>query len=392
MPHVRSGQADIYWRADGNPSLPALLLSNSIGTDFSIWDNVLPRLMRHFWVIRMDTRGHGASAAPEGDYTLQQLADDVDAVVNAAGVESFFFCGVSLGGMIGMQYAIQRPAKLRKLVLCNTSAVMDPAAWETRRAKVLSEGLESIVDLGMSRFFTPEYVARNNVEFQRVRHNFLLQSSVGYAGCCAAIRDMQVQDQLGQIQVPTLVVNGARDVSTPPAVGEAIAERIPGAQTTLLSAAHIASAEVPLAFCDALVDFLLGNQIETENQRYDFGMARRKQVLGADYVESRNANITPFNQRFQAFITRTAWGEVWTSSRFEDTARRIAVLSMMLALGRWEEFELHVGAALRAGVEPEVIEETLVQAAIYCGVPASNTGFKLAAQLIDAHQASLKTS
>src|SRR5690606_33479734 len=166
MPHVRSGQADIYWRADGDLSLPALLLSNSIGTDFSIWDTVLPRLMRHFRVIRMDTRGHGASSAPNGDYSLQQLADDVDAVVNAAGVESFFFCGVSLGGMIGMQYAAQRPAKLRKLVLCNTSAVMDPAAWETRRAKVLADGLESIVDMGMSRFFTPEYVARNNVEFQ----------------------------------------------------------------------------------------------------------------------------------------------------------------------------------------------------------------------------------
>lgn len=390
MPHVRSGQAAIYWRADGDPRLPALLLSNSIGTDFSIWDNVLPRLMRHFWVIRMDTRGHGASDAPQGDYTLQQLADDVDAVVEAAGLESFFYCGVSLGGMIGMQYGLRQSAKLRKLVLCNTSAVMDPAAWEARRSKVLEEGLESIVDMGMARFFTPEFVERNSVDFLRVRNNFLLNSAVGYAGCCAAIRDMQVQDQLSQIQVPTLVVNGARDVSTPPAVGEAIAERIPGAQTVLLSAAHIASAEVPQAFCDALVNFLLGNEIETESQRYDYGMARRKEVLGASYVESRNANVTPFNQRFQAFITRTAWGEVWTSSRFEDTTRRIAVLSMMLALGRWEEFELHVGAALRAGVEPEVIEETLLQAAIYCGVPASNTGFKLAAALIDAHRASLQ--
>ncbi len=108
-----------------------------------------------------------------------------------------------------------------------------------------------------------------------------------------------------------------------------------------------------------------------DDQRRDLGTARRRNVLGNAWVDKSAASKNSFNADFLDLITRYAWGEVWTSSRFEDTTRRITVLSMMLALGRWEEFEMHVAAALRAGIEPAVIEETLVQAAIYCGVPAA---------------------
>src|SRR5690606_29282965 len=191
----------------------------------------------------------------------------------------------------------------------------------------------------------------------RVRNTFLQTSPTGYTGCCAAIRDMQIADDLQRINVPTLVVTGERDISTPPAAGEFIAGKIPGAMVRMLPAAHIAANEVPLQFCDTLIEFLTEPPVTTEQDRYEYGMARRRQVLGASYVDARTASITPFTRRFQAFITRYAWGEVWTSSRFDDTTRRIAVLSMMLAMGRWEEFELHVGAALRAGIEPALIEE-----------------------------------
>jgi 3-oxoadipate enol-lactonase/4-carboxymuconolactone decarboxylase len=382
MPHALSGDARIYWRADGDRSLPPLVLGNSIGTDFAAWDPVMPRLMRHFYVVRYDARGHGASDAPAGEYTIAQLGADLDAVAIAAGLDRFDYCGVSLGGMVGMWYAANRPARLRRLILANTAPKFDPAIWRTRIATVLEKGMDSIADMAMARFFTPEFVARNGVEFQRVRNTFLSMSAPGYAGCCAAIRDLDLTSSLSAIQVPTMVLTGERDLSTPPAVGQQIADAIGGAVVVALPAAHIAATETPVQFCDAVIEFLVEPPVETEADRYEYGLNRRKQVLGREYVEQRVASVTPFNRRFQAFITRYAWGELWTSSRFQDVERRMMVLSMMVALGRWEEFELHVGAALRAGVEAQAIEEALVQAAVYCGVPAANTGFALAGKIL----------
>ena len=257
MEHVLSGDVRIAWRSDGDANKPSLFLCNSIGTDHTVWDVVMPQLIQHFRVIRMDTRGHGESDAPNSDYTLDQLAGDIEAVATAADLKKFDLCGVSLGAMMAMAYAIHTPQRLRRVVLCNTSTNMDPQAWQQRMDTVRSQGLATIVDMAMSRFFTPEYVEQNDAALQQVRDRFLKLSPEGYVGCCAAIRDMALTEQLHRIQVPTLVLTGARDVSTPHAAGQDIAERIPGAQIRQLPAAHIAANEVPDLFCKALVDFLI---------------------------------------------------------------------------------------------------------------------------------------
>lgn len=257
MKHVMSGEANIAWRSDGDASLPALFLCNSIGTDHTVWDVVMPQLVRHFRVIRMDTRGHGQSDAPATDYSLAQLANDIENVAAAAELEQFDLCGVSLGAMMAMAYAVERPARLRRLVLCNTSTNMDPAAWQQRMDTVRAQGMASIADMAMARFFTPEYVNENSAAFQQVRERFLGLSAAGYTGCCAAIRDMQLTERLSEIQAPTLVLTGARDVSTPHEAGQAIADRIPGARIRQLPAAHIPANEVPELFTEALVDFLI---------------------------------------------------------------------------------------------------------------------------------------
>lgn len=257
MNFALNGTTRIAWRCDGPSHLPALVLCNSIGTNHTIWDNIVEPLSRHFHVVRIDTRGHGQSDAPLGDYTLAQLAGDINAVAEAAKLQKFDLCGVSLGAMMAMTYALEHPQKLRRLVLCNTSTTMDPKAWQQRIDTVRESGMQSIVDMAMARFFTPNHIKQNSPEFQKVREQFLAMSPIGYSGCCAAIRDMALTARLAEIRIPTLVITGAQDVSTPHEVGEAIANKIPGALIQQLSAAHIPASEVPDEFCTALQTFLI---------------------------------------------------------------------------------------------------------------------------------------
>jgi 3-oxoadipate enol-lactonase/4-carboxymuconolactone decarboxylase len=382
MPYAFNGPARIYWRSDGRRSQPTLVLGNSLGTDFSLWDPVLPRLMRHFRVIRFDMRGHGASDAPEGGYTMEQLAGDLAAVVQAAGLEKFHYCGVSLGGMVGMAYAQRPDHRVDKLVLSNTAVQFPPDVWSARIENVERAGMTAIEQAVLGRFFTPGFLALDDPRVDRVRETLLSIEPHGYAGCCAAIRDMRILDGLALIKVPTLVLTGLHDQSTPPARGEEIAAAIPGARVAALPGAHIPMVELPVQWGDAVLEFLAPQGDLTEGERYALGLDRRRDILGRSYVDGRLAARTEFNTAFQEMITQLAWGKVWTSSRLDDLTRRIVVMTMTAALGRWEEFELHVGAALRAGVESRIIEEALFMVSIYAGVPAANTGFALAGKML----------
>jgi 3-oxoadipate enol-lactonase/4-carboxymuconolactone decarboxylase len=382
MPFAFNGVTRIYWRADGHSSLPALVLGNSLGTDFSLWDPVLPRLMRHFRVIRFDMRGHGASDAPDGAYTMDQLADDLAAVVRAAGLEKFHYCGVSLGGMVGMAYAQRADHRLDRLVLSNTAVSFPPEVWETRMDNVTRGGLAAISEAVLGRFFTPAFLALQDLRLARVKTTLLSIEPHGYAGCCAAIRDMRIADGLAAIRVPTLVLTGTHDQSTPPARGAEIAAAIPGATITALPAAHIPMVELPVQWGDAVLDFLLPEGDLAESERFALGLERRREILGRSYVDARLAARTEFNTAFQEMITQLAWGRIWTSSRIDDLTRRIVVMTMTAALGRWEEFELHVGAALRAGIEARIIEDALFMVSVYAGVPTANTGFAIAGKTL----------
>ena len=166
MPFVKHAGARLFWRADGDPALPPLMLVNSLGTDHALWDPVMPRLADFFRVIRMDTRGHGASDAPAGDYSVELLARDVLAVADAAGLERFDYCGISLGGMIGQWLGIHAGQRLRHLLLCNTTGRVEAAGQIERIAKVKAGGMAAVAEMGLSRFFTPRFIARGNAHFQ----------------------------------------------------------------------------------------------------------------------------------------------------------------------------------------------------------------------------------
>lgn len=246
--------ARIYWKQDGLDDRPGLVLLNSIGTDMDLWDAMLPRLRGRVSVLRIDTRGHGASQAAPGDYSMARLADDVLAVADAAGFDRFAVAGVSLGGMIGMELALRAPTRIARLAAICTSATMDSAAWSDRIATVRGQGMAAIADLAMGRFLSD---SADPAIAAAVRRQLVGMDPEGYAGCGAAIRDMDLAGRIAAIPCPTLVVTGTRDTSTPfPPHGEYLLSHIPGASHVSLDAAHLAPLEAPRALADALISFL----------------------------------------------------------------------------------------------------------------------------------------
>jgi 3-oxoadipate enol-lactonase/4-carboxymuconolactone decarboxylase len=251
-----SDGAHLHWRSEGSTRSPSLVLLNSIGTDLSLYDAVVPHLEATFHLVRMDTRGHGLSDAPDGDYDLERLARDVLEVMDAAKVETAILCGVSLGGMMAMRAALMEPTRVSGLVLACTSAAMDRAAWKARVQTVRAEGMKAIVDLAIGRFVSEAYRLSNAAGVQRLREGLLATPAAGYAGCAAAIRDMALLDKISQITLPTLLVAGAQDISTPfIGHGDRIAAAIEQTTVVELNTAHLPPIEDPSGFAQAVVRF-----------------------------------------------------------------------------------------------------------------------------------------
>jgi 3-oxoadipate enol-lactonase/4-carboxymuconolactone decarboxylase len=206
MPFVSRDGVRLYWKLEGADERPVLVLLNSIGTDMSLWDAAVPHLLAAFRLLRLDTRGHGASDAPDGDYSLAMLADDVVAVMEAADVDRAAVAGVSLGGMIAMELALCRPARVAALALVCTSATMDRAAWADRVAKVRAGGTAAIADLAMGRFLSPGFVRAHpeiaesvgrgliaTVDAGRLPHTISLVEGVGFEPSVPRVRWSSVQ-------------------------------------------------------------------------------------------------------------------------------------------------------------------------------------------------------
>jgi 3-oxoadipate enol-lactonase / 4-carboxymuconolactone decarboxylase len=390
MPFVTVDNTRLFYRLEGNDGKPVLALSSSIGTDSGLWEPQMPDLLRYFQVLRYDTRGLGASDAPRAEYSIEQLGRDVLGIVGALRIEKFAFCGLSLGGMIGQWLGANAGERLAGLVLANTSPRVWPKSnWDDRGRAVIEKGMAAIVDMAMQRFFSAETIERRDPYASSIRAVLLGTDPVGYAGCCSAIRDMDHTALLAKIRVPTLVIVGDRDVSTPwEGHGEILAREIPGARTVRLPTAHLSNVERPRAFTAALFEFLMrdsprGSTATEAADPIEAGFATRRAVLGDAYVDRTILETTDFNREFQALITRYAWGTVWSRPGFDFRTRRLLALAMLGSLGRWEEFRAHVRAALAHGMEPGDLKELLLQAGIYAGAPVANTGFKIAGEEIE---------
>jgi len=238
---------------------PWVVFSHSLACDLSMWDEQVAALKGAFKVLRFDTRGHGGSDAPAGAYGLEQLADDLHGLLAALGVTRPHFVGLSMGGMIGMTYALKYPGTFKSLALCDTSSRMPVEArpiWEERIKTATQSGMEPLVEPTLKRWFTEPFLARKPPVVERVARMIRSTPALGYAGCCHAIPKIDLTDKLKAIACPTRVIVGEQDVGTPVAMSRAIQEAIPGADLVILpSASHLSNLEQPAGFNQALQEF-----------------------------------------------------------------------------------------------------------------------------------------
>jgi 3-oxoadipate enol-lactonase len=257
MPLLDPNHAEIHCAVEGPAGGPALVLSNSLGTDFSMWDPQISEFTRSFHVLRYDTRGHGKSSVTPGPYSAKQLADDVLALADRLTLDRFHFCGLSMGGMTGMWLAANAPERLNKVVICSASAKFGtPEAWSARIEMVREQGMKPVAAAAIERWFTSAFRAKNPSNAANIRKMVESVDPEGYIACCAAVRDFDFREQLGNIHTPTLVISGVHDPATTPADGRFLADHIPGARYVELNAAHLSNIEDADRFTQEVGGFL----------------------------------------------------------------------------------------------------------------------------------------
>ena len=253
----------LHWTQEGQG--PAVVLSHALGCDTSMWDGVAAALKGRYTVLRHDHRGHGQSEAVPGPCTIDLLADDVAGLIKEHSASPVHFVGLSMGGMTAQALAVRHPQLLKSITIANAAMHYDDAAramWAARVKTVLAQGVASIADGAMQRWFTPEFRAdETGGGKQRVaalRLQLEKTDAKAYAASCEAVANIDFRASNGSIQCPALVIGGTRDEATPVALSEAICKSIQGAQLRTLPAAHLSAVEQPAAFADLLVDFFEG--------------------------------------------------------------------------------------------------------------------------------------
>ncbi len=256
MPFVDVGELKTHYALTGDKE-PVLVFSNSLGTDFYMWDPQVAELQRCFRILRYDTRGHGQSSVTPGDYTIEQLGRDVLGLLDSLHLGCVHFCGLSMGGMIGMWLGVHAPNRLHRLVLSNTAArIGTKEMWNARIATARKDGMKPVAAAVIERWFTPGFRASFAERVARAQRMIENTPPEGYAACCAAIRDMDQREAVAQIKAPTLVIYGGSDPVTPASDAQFLTDRIRGAVKVELAAAHLSNVEQADAFTEAVSNFL----------------------------------------------------------------------------------------------------------------------------------------
>ncbi|MGQ0580266.1 MAG: 3-oxoadipate enol-lactonase [Betaproteobacteria bacterium] len=255
---VSSNGIGINYTVEGKG--PWVVLSHSLACNCAMWDEQAAALKRHYRVLRFDTRGHGGSDAPQAAYSLDMLSEDLLGILDGLGIEEANFVGLSMGGMIGMTFALAHPGRFRSLVLCDTSSRIPAEAapvWEERIKTAAERGMEPLVEPTLQRWFTEAFYKNNKAMMKQVGQMIRATRPAGYIGCCHAIRKIDLTSRLGAISCPAQIIVGEQDVGTPVAMSHAIHDAIPGSELVIIpSASHLSNLEQPGLFNKALLGFL----------------------------------------------------------------------------------------------------------------------------------------
>ena len=371
--------------------LPLLVLGPSLGTSATaLWSACAAHLTDVFDVVAWDLPGHGHNRSiPDEAYTMEELAGGVLEVVDTLLAErgetggSFAYAGDSVGGAVGLQLMLDVPDRVGSAVLlCTGARIGEPEMWSDRIGQVSSSGTSVMVSPSAGRWFGPGFLDREPERGSTLLHALQEADDEAYCQVCRVLSGFDVRDRLSEIGTPVLAVAGAADVATPTERLREIADGVKdGRLVELDGVAHLAPAEVPELVARLIRSHVLGEQ-EPSTASYDEGMAVRREVLGDDHVDRADAATTEFTREFQELITTYAWGTIWTRPGLDRRSRSLITLTALVAQGHHEELAMHVRAARTNGLSVDEIKELLLQTAIYCGVPAANTAFRIAQQVL----------
>jgi 3-oxoadipate enol-lactonase / 4-carboxymuconolactone decarboxylase len=377
---VTANGTTLRYDVTGPEDGPPVLFSNSLGTALEMWDRQIPALAGTYRSIRYDTRGHGGSPVRPGKATIFDLADDAVGLLDALKIDTAHFVGLSMGGMTGQVLAAKHPKRVRTLTLMATAAHMPPPeGWHTRAKAVREGGMGALVEAVLQRWFTAHAPAEM---VAATKAQFLACPAEGYALCCEALAEMDLRPLLPSVTARTLILAGEDDPATPIESMRTIQSLVPGAELVVLRrAAHLLAIEQANAtnrHLRAFLDEAEPAATSRAGSSFEAGLANRKSELGVEHVERSLASAGEFDRPWQDFITRTAWGDIWGDPTLPRKTRSLLTLALMIALGREEEFRLHVKPALHNGVTTDELRALVMHAAVYAGVPAGNAAIRWA--------------
>ncbi|MGW7082383.1 bifunctional 3-oxoadipate enol-lactonase/4-carboxymuconolactone decarboxylase PcaDC [Streptomyces sp. NPDC054871] len=419
-------KSTLQYRFDGPEDAPVLILGPSLGTTWHMWDRQVPELVKQWRVFRFDMPGHGgAPAHPCG--SVGELSQRLLATLDEVGVQRFGYAGCAFGGAIGAELALRHPQRVASLALISASPRFGSAdEFRQRGVIVRSNGLDPIARTSPERWFTPGFAAAQPAITDWAVQMVRTTDPGCYIAACEALAAFDVRAELGRIGVPTLVLVGSEDQVTGQGEARTLVAGIPDSRLAVVpGASHLAPVEQPAAVTDLLVRHFstawplahdapgshaaisappvkpilapsspvfpvaeIGPMEQPEAvgggrpDPYEAGIKVRREVLGDAHVDRTLAEADDFSTDYQELITRYAWGEVWNRPGLDRRSRSCVTLTALVAGGHLDELAFHTRAALRNGLTPQEIKEVLLQAAVYCGVPAANSAFKVAQAVI----------